>query len=119
MKFSVAFAALCVASVEGFAPLATRAVGKAPAKKAATKVVKKAAPAKKAAPKISLFAPKKAAPKKAAPAKKAAPKPASGPSPSAVAWANAGPSIALPFATAPGTLDGSMVGDVGFDPFGF
>merc|ERR1719251_662285 len=101
MKFSVAFAALCVASVEGFAPLATRAVGKAPAKKA---------PAKKAATKVV---------KKAAPAKKAAPKPASGPSPSAVAWANAGPSIALPFATAPGTLDGSMVGDVGFDPFGF
>eukprot|EP00546_Thalassionema_frauenfeldii_P004340 CAMPEP_0178911480 /NCGR_PEP_ID=MMETSP0786-20121207/9724_1 /TAXON_ID=186022 /ORGANISM="Thalassionema frauenfeldii, Strain CCMP 1798" /LENGTH=305 /DNA_ID=CAMNT_0020583943 /DNA_START=56 /DNA_END=973 /DNA_ORIENTATION=+ len=116
MKFSLAFAALCVASVEGFAPLATRAVGKAPAKKApakkaATKVVKKA-PVKKA--------PVKKAPVKKAPVKKAAPpKPASGPSPSAQAWANAGPSIALPFATAPATLDGSMIGDVGFDPFGF
>lgn len=49
--------------------------------------------------------------------KKAAPP--SGASPSADAWANAGPSIALPFTTAPGTLDGSMLGDVGFDPLGF
>jgi len=54
--------------------------------------------------------------KKAAP--KAAPK-ISGASPSAEAWANAGPSQALPFATAPATLDGSMLGDVGFDPLGF
>lgn len=53
-------------------------------------------------------------------AKKTAKKaPVSGASPSAEAWANAGPSIALPFATAPGTLDGSMLGDVGFDPLGF
>jgi light-harvesting complex I chlorophyll a/b binding protein 1 len=44
---------------------------------------------------------------------------AGGPSPSAQAWANAGPSQALPFATAPATLDGSMLGDVGFDPLGF
>jgi hypothetical protein len=53
--------------------------------------------------------------------KAAAPKPAapSGSSPSADAWANAGPSTALPFATAPATLDGSMLGDVGFDPLGF
>lgn len=43
----------------------------------------------------------------------------SGPSPSAIAWANAVPSKALPFAQAPGTLDGSMLGDVGFDPLGF
>ena len=42
-----------------------------------------------------------------------------GASPSAQAWANAGPSTALPFATAPATLDGSMLGDVGFDPLGF
>jgi hypothetical protein len=42
-----------------------------------------------------------------------------GASPSAAAWANAGPSVALPFATAPATLDGSMLGDVGFDPLGF
>lgn len=40
-------------------------------------------------------------------------------SPSADAWAAGGPSQALPFATAPATLDGSMLGDVGFDPFGF
>lgn len=51
-------------------------------------------------------------------AKKAAPK-SSGASPSADAWANAVPSIALPYTTAPGTLDGSMLGDVGFDPLGF
>jgi len=50
--------------------------------------------------------------------KKAPPK-ASGASPSAEAWANAVPSIALPYTTAPGTLDGSMLGDVGFDPLGF
>jgi hypothetical protein len=58
--------------------------------------------------------------KKAAP-KKVASKGASfaGASPSADAWANAGPSVALPFATAPATLDGSMLGDVGFDPLGF
>uniref|UniRef100_A0A7S4JEE7 Plastid light harvesting protein n=1 Tax=Odontella aurita TaxID=265563 RepID=A0A7S4JEE7_9STRA len=53
--------------------------------------------------------------------KQAAPAPAakSGSSPSADAWAAAGPSTALPFATAPATLDGSMLGDVGFDPLGF
>jgi hypothetical protein len=43
----------------------------------------------------------------------------SGASPSAQAWANSGPSTALPFATSPATLDGSMLGDVGFDPLGF
>ena len=42
-----------------------------------------------------------------------------GASPSALAWANSVPSIALPFAKAPGTLDGSLLGDVGFDPLGF
>merc|ERR1719454_689876 len=53
-------------------------------------------------------------------AAKAAPKgPSGGASFSAQAWANAGPSTALPFATAPATLDGSMLGDVGFDPLGF
>jgi len=45
--------------------------------------------------------------------------PNGGMSPSAAAWANAGPSIALPFGEAPATLDGSMLGDVGFDPWGF
>lgn len=43
----------------------------------------------------------------------------SGPSPSAQAWQNSVPSIALPFTRAPATLDGEMLGDVGFDPFGF
>lgn len=42
-----------------------------------------------------------------------------GPSPSAQAWAAGSESIALPWATAPATLDGSMLGDVGFDPLGF
>lgn len=42
-----------------------------------------------------------------------------GASPSAQAWAAGGTSIALPFATAPATLNGSMLGDVGFDPLGF
>eukprot|EP00429_Kryptoperidinium_foliaceum_P002601 CAMPEP_0176021344 /NCGR_PEP_ID=MMETSP0120_2-20121206/10362_1 /TAXON_ID=160619 /ORGANISM="Kryptoperidinium foliaceum, Strain CCMP 1326" /LENGTH=275 /DNA_ID=CAMNT_0017354457 /DNA_START=50 /DNA_END=877 /DNA_ORIENTATION=- len=42
-----------------------------------------------------------------------------GSSPSADAWANSVPSQALPFARAPATLDGSMLGDVGFDPLGF
>lgn len=58
--------------------------------------------------------------------KKAAPKPepkatgvVSGPSPSNQAWEAGTKSIALPFATAPATLDGSMLGDVGFDPLGF
>mmetsp|Transcript_4646 Transcript_4646/g.6042 ORF Transcript_4646/g.6042 Transcript_4646/m.6042 type:complete len:253 (-) Transcript_4646:241-999(-) len=41
------------------------------------------------------------------------------PSPGAKAWEKAGPSQAIPFAKAPGTLDGSMIGDVGFDPLGF
>jgi len=58
--------------------------------------------------------------KKLAKRGKAAPKAkASGASPSAQAWANSVPSIALPYTTAPGTLDGSMLGDVGFDPLGF
>lgn len=42
-----------------------------------------------------------------------------GPSPSAVAWAAGSKSTAIPFAKAPATLDGSMLGDVGFDPLGF
>jgi len=42
-----------------------------------------------------------------------------GASPSAQAWAAGGVSIALPFTKAPATLDGSMLGDVGFDPLGF
>jgi len=58
---------------------------------------------------------KKAAPKKAAKAEAIK----GGPSPSAEAWANSVPSQALPFARAPATLDGTMLGDVGFDPLGF
>ncbi|GMH80707.1 hypothetical protein TL16_g08663 [Triparma laevis f. inornata] len=57
--------------------------------------------------------------KKVAKAGKAAPRSSGGSSVGAAAWANAGPSTALPFATSPATLDGSMLGDVGFDPFGF
>jgi hypothetical protein len=61
--------------------------------------------------------------KKKSAAKKEAPSSAatfrSGPSPSAIAWARGVPSKALPFANAPGTLDGTMLGDVGFDPLGF
>merc|ERR1719183_609061 len=52
-------------------------------------------------------------------AAKAAPSSSVGPSPSAQAWAAGTESIALPWATAPATLDGSMLGDVGFDPLGF
>jgi len=55
---------------------------------------------------------KKAAAPKSSPA-------VGGASPSAQAWAAAVPSTALPWTTAPGTLDGSMLGDVGFDPWGF
>jgi len=35
------------------------------------------------------------------------------------AWKFGKPSESLPFTKAPATLDGSMLGDVGFDPFGF
>lgn len=56
--------------------------------------------------------------KKKKAATKAATRP-SGASPSAEAWANGEKSIALPFAKAPATLDGTMLGDVGFDPLGF
>mmetsp|Transcript_31826 Transcript_31826/g.38688 ORF Transcript_31826/g.38688 Transcript_31826/m.38688 type:complete len:270 (+) Transcript_31826:99-908(+) len=51
--------------------------------------------------------------------KAAAPKQSSAGSPSADAWAAGSTSVALPWATAPATLDGSMLGDVGFDPLGF
>mmetsp|Transcript_30460 Transcript_30460/g.34720 ORF Transcript_30460/g.34720 Transcript_30460/m.34720 type:complete len:275 (+) Transcript_30460:94-918(+) len=40
-------------------------------------------------------------------------------SPAADAWKFGKPSEALPFARAPATLDGTMLGDVGFDPLGF
>jgi len=40
-------------------------------------------------------------------------------SPAADAWKFGKPSIALPYTKAPATLDGTMLGDVGFDPFGF
>jgi len=52
-------------------------------------------------------------------AKPAASSGGGGASPSARAWAAGGVSVALPFTTAPATLDGSMLGDVGFDPLGF
>lgn len=106
------------------APKAKAAPAPAPAKKspvAKKKVVaakKKVVAAKKApAPEPEAPAPIKV--RKALP--KSAPTPRANfrPSPSAVAWANEVPSTALPFATAPATLDGSMLGDVGFDPWGF
>lgn len=61
------------------------------------------------------FGKKAAAPKAAAPA----PVTTGGSSPSADAWAASVESQALPFARAPATLDGTMLGDVGFDPLGF
>lgn len=51
--------------------------------------------------------------------KKVSAAPKSGLSPSADAWAKGSTSIALPWATAPATLDGTLLGDVGFDPLGF
>merc|ERR1719352_1026740 len=68
----------------------------------------KAAPEAKAAPKP------KAAPKAAPKAKaEAAPKPKAAPEP-----VDLGPSLAMPFLTRPVNLDGTMAGDVGFDPLG-
>lgn len=59
------------------------------------------------------------APLMAAKSKKASAAPASsGASPSASAWAAGSKSVALPWATAPATLDGTLLGDVGFDPWG-
>eukprot|EP00959_Pyramimonas_sp_CCMP1952_P364826 7639948-Pyramimonas_sp.AAC.1 len=68
--------------------------------KKGTLTLKKAAPVRKAAPV-----------KKAAPAKKAAPRPRP-------AKKAQGPELWFPGAVAPEWLDGSMVGDRGFDPFG-
>merc|ERR1719463_33306 len=71
MKITIAFVALafCLASIDAFAPpLATRAVGKAPPKRAATKKVEPKKVVKKAGTKVV----KKAAPKKVV--KKVAPK---------------------------------------------
>lgn len=94
MKFAPAFA-LLVASASAFtAPTMTFAVGK----KSATKVVKKAAPKPKPAAKKAAPVVKKAAPKKA------------------VASAGTINSKAIPYEEAPALLDGSLVGDVGFDP---
>lgn len=39
--------------------------------------------------------------------------------PSTVRWTMMAKSKAIPFLDAPPKLDGTMVGDVGFDPFGF
>jgi hypothetical protein len=136
MKFAPVFALLMTSAAAFTAPTMTFAVGKkkAPAKKAPAKeepakkggllsfvakvAPKKAAPVKsapvKAAAKASPF---KAFAKKAAPAKvkKAAPKPAPKPKP-AVASSGTIPSTAIPYEDAPAMLDGSLIGDVGFDP---
>lgn len=78
------------------APVAKKA---APVAKKAAPVAKKAAPApKKAAPKKPVFSPKKVAPVAAA------------------AAVGTVPSKAIPGELAPAILDGSLVGDVGFDP---
>lgn len=95
----LATAALLVAPVAAFNMDMTFSVGK---KKAPVKPAAKAAPKK--------VAPKKAVAKSASKA---------GASRSAQAWANGGPSLALPFAKAPATLDGTLLGDYGFDPLGF
>jgi len=101
MKFVAATLPLVFGSAAAFQATMTYSVGGK----------KKVAPAKKvvAAPAKKVVAKAKA---KAAPVK-------TGGSPSANAWANAGPSIALPYSKAPATLDGSMLGDFGFDPLGF
>lgn len=91
----------------------------APVKKA---VVKKAAPVKKAAVKAVKKAPapvKKAvkAVVKKAPAAKAPAKKATAPAKRVTASGGGTiPSIAIPYEGAPALLDGSLVGDVGFDP---
>lgn len=141
MKFAPAFA-LCVASASAFtAPSLTFALGKkkaaAPAKKAAPAATKAVAPklspfGKKAAP--APVAKKAAVPKpaakpapkpvvkkvvaKAAPVKKAAPKPVVRAAPKPVVSRSSGlvASKAIPGEAAPAALDGSLVGDVGFDP---
>jgi len=82
----------------------------------------KAEPEAKAAPKAKAEAAPKAAPKAKA---EAAPKPKPKPKPKAAPKAKAapepvdlGPSLAMPFLTRPVNLDGTMAGDVGFDPLG-
>jgi light-harvesting complex I chlorophyll a/b binding protein 1 len=97
----LAIAALLVTSVAAFSDMSmTFSLGK---KKTPSKPPKPVAKAIRAV--------KKAIPKKG--------KGGGGSSPSADAWAAGGPSIALPFAKAPASLDGSLLGDVGFDPLGF
>jgi hypothetical protein len=100
------------------APKAAAVVKKA----AAAVAVKKVAPVaavKKVAPVVAV---KKAAPvvKKVAPAVKRAVSSSSDATiVSADVFASGVDSVALPLTKAPYTLDGSLVGDVGFDPFGF
>jgi len=107
------------AAVPAAAVAGTKKVAAAP--KAAA-VVKKAAAAvsvKKVAP---VAAVKKAAPvvKKAAPAVKRVVSSSSDATIIAAdVFASGVDSVALPLTKAPYTLDGSLVGDVGFDPFGF
>jgi len=113
------------------APKAAAVVKKAAAAVSVKKVapvaaVKKAAPvaAVKAAPAVKKAVPvvKKAAPvvKKASPAVKRVVSSSSDATIiSADVFATGVDSVALPLTKAPYTLDGSLVGDVGFDPFGF
>jgi len=127
-KAAAAAPAVAVAGTKkvAAAPKAAAVVKKAVVAAAVKKVapvaaVKKAAPVvaavKKAAPVV-----KKAAPvvKKAVSAVKRSVSSSSGaPITSADVFASGVDSVALPLTKAPYTLDGSLVGDVGFDPFGF
>jgi hypothetical protein len=134
MTFAVGKKAPAKAKTVAVKKAVTKAVAK-PAAKAAPKVAAKAAPAPKkvvakAAPKVvAKAAPKavakavtkkvvaKPAPKKVVVAPKKVVKPAPKPAPKkAVASVGTVASIAIPGETAPALLDGSLPGDVGFDP---
>merc|ERR1711871_1414573 len=119
MLTTAIFVLLALASVEAFMPSASfTGVGRfqSSLSMAAKTAVKKADPKAK---KVDTKA-KKAPVKKAAPAKKAAP---DAKEPEIIPGLGLGgpvpeKSLALPFAPYPKTLDGTMVGDVGFDPLG-
>jgi|NOAtaT_7_FD_contig_101_268156_length_1369_multi_16_in_0_out_0_1 hypothetical protein len=131
-KAAAAAPAAAAAAAAGTKKVSAAPKAAAVVKKAAVAVaVKKAAPVvavKKAAPVVAVkkaapvVAVKKAAPvvKKAAPAVKRAVSSSSDATIiSADVFASGVDSVALPLTKAPYTLDGSLVGDVGFDPFGF
>jgi len=125
----LATAALLIAPVAAFNMDMTFSLGKKKApsmkkaaaapKKAASKAPAKAAPAPVKAPKgpaLKLQVSGKTTP---AQKKAAAIAVANKGGVVATAWANGARSTALPYDVAPASLDGSLLGDVGFDPFGF